>query len=209
MINGVSSPEPTPTAGQQGDWESLLPDVIDPANPPVGAFDGFAVLLAGESELPWAMVNWFGAVRGQQLFVGLANPADPDLPQADRTMPELTHGYCPDVYNNRRTLILNDTLGYNQFATNPVIDEFGIRTYQGSPLIDERTGHVWGTICAIGQNPRPRTVGRPAKLLMEHLRDLLMKPLYERVPLASASHHSTTPRALTAPAALTRPGFHR
>ncbi|WP_432156176.1 GAF domain-containing protein [Streptomyces sp. bgisy153] len=167
--------QPTP-----GDWESLLPDVIDLANPPVGAFDAFAALLGGESGLPYAMVNWFGVVPDQQLFVGLYNPVGTDLPQADRTMPELTHGWCPDVVKNRRTLILNDTLAYAQFATNPVIDEFGIRTYQGSPLIDPRTDQVWGTICGIGPTPRSRSVGRPSRAFMEHHRDLLVKAVQER-----------------------------
>ncbi|NBM14926.1 GAF domain-containing protein [Streptomyces sp. GC420] len=182
MIHGSVPETPLHQAGALSDWASRLPDVIDLANPPVGAFDAFAELLSEESGLPWAMVNWFGVVPEQQLFVGLSNPAGTDMPQADRTMPELTHGWCPDVYTNRRTLILNDTLAYANFATNPVIDEFGIRTYQGSPLIDHRTGQVWGTICAIGQNPRPRDVGRPARVLMEHYRDLLMTAVYERTP---------------------------
>lgn len=181
-MNHGTSHNPLPVLGTTTDWESSLPDVIDLANPPVGAFDAFADLLAGESNLPWAMVNWFGIVPGQQLFVGLSNPVGTDLPQADRTMPELTHGWCPDVVENRRTLILNDTLAYPQFATNPVIDEFGIRTYQGSPLIDRRTDRVWGTICVIGHNPRARSVGRPSRAFMEHHRDLLLNAVYERTP---------------------------
>ncbi|MFE6946005.1 GAF domain-containing protein [Streptomyces chartreusis] len=179
MIHGTNL-NPLPVPGDATDWEARLPDVIDLANPPVGAFDAFADLLTGESGLPWAMVNWFGVVPGQQLFVGLSNPVGTDLPQAERTMPELTHGWCPDVFENRRTLILHDTLAYAQFATNPVIDEFGIRTYQGTPLIDERTDRAWGTICGIGQNPRPRAVGRPSRTFMEHHSKLLLKAVYER-----------------------------
>jgi GAF domain-containing protein len=175
-LDGAPQPAPSTTT----DWESRLPDVIDLANPPVGAFDAFADLLADESGLPWGMVNWFGVVPGQQLFVGLSNPEGTDLPHADRTMPELTHGWCPDVVQNRRTLILHDTLAYAQFATNPVIDEFGIRTYQGTPLIDHRTDRVWGTLCGIGQNPRRRSVGRPSRAFMEHHRDLFMAAIYER-----------------------------
>lgn len=183
MIHGAT-PDPLLRKPAPGDWESGLPDVFDLDNPPVGAFDAFADLLAGESGLPYAMVNWFGIVPGQQLFVGLSNPVGTDLPQADRTMPELTHGWCPDVYQNRRTLILNDTLAYPQFASNPVIDEFGIRTYQGSPVIDDRTDKVWATICAIGPNPRDRSVGRPSRAFMEHHRDLLMKAIKERTRIS-------------------------
>ncbi|MFD4480419.1 GAF domain-containing protein [Streptomyces sp. NPDC058471] len=197
MIHGA--PGPLPTVSTDTDWESHLPDAIDLSNPPVSSFDAFADLLSDESGLPWAMVNWFGIRPGQQLFVGLSNPVGTDLPQADRTMPELTHGWCPDVVENRRTLILHDTLAYAEFATNPVIDEFGIRTYQGTPLIDPRTDRVWGTICAIGQNVRDRSVGRPSRMFMEHHSGLLVKavcershPLAPRIACRTVEAHSDT-----------------
>ncbi|MFJ6661360.1 GAF domain-containing protein [Streptomyces sp. NPDC091377] len=174
--SAVLAPLPRPE-----DWQAHLPDELNLNDPPLGAFDLFAAHLAGQSALPYAFVNWFGLVPQQMLFVGLANPPSASgLPQATRTMPELTHGYCPDVYETGRTLILNDTLAYARFASNPVIDEFGVRTYQGAQLRDPRTGKRWGTICATGPNPRARDVGRPAKQLMEHLRDLLVEAVVER-----------------------------
>ena len=37
---------------------------------------------------------------------------------------------------------------------NPVVDEIGIRSYLGAPLID-RTGTTLGTICIVDLEPRP------------------------------------------------------
>ncbi|MFE2473591.1 GAF domain-containing protein [Streptomyces mirabilis] len=164
-------------------WRAQLPDVIDLSNPPVGAFDAFADLISGESDLPYAMVNIFGSLPGKQLFVGLSNPTTIDLPQAERTMPAATHGWCPEVVDRRGSLVLHDTLAYAQFSTNPVIDEFGIRTYMGAPLLDKRAGRVWGTVCAIGPNPRHRATARSSRLLIEYHRDLLMDAIFERTRL--------------------------
>ncbi|MEU8351984.1 GAF domain-containing protein, partial [Streptomyces sp. NPDC048845] len=36
----------------------------------------------------------------------------------------------------------------------PIVDEIGIRSYLGAPLID-RTGMALGTICVVAQEPRP------------------------------------------------------
>ena len=47
---------------------------------------------------------------------------------------------------------------YPRFAGNPVVDEFGIRSYLGAPLIDS-TGMVLGTVCVVDVEPRPW--GRP------------------------------------------------
>jgi GAF domain-containing protein len=44
------------------------------------------------------------------------------------------------------------------FAGNPVVDEIGIRSYLGAPLIDW-TGATLGTICVLDREPRPW--GRP------------------------------------------------
>ncbi|MDX6362827.1 MAG: hypothetical protein QOC85_1837, partial [Streptomyces sp.] len=40
------------------------------------------------------------------------------------------------------------------FAGNPVVDEIGIRSYLGAPLID-RTGIALGTVCVVDVEPRP------------------------------------------------------
>ena len=46
------------------------------------------------------------------------------------------------------------TIDRTTLAGNPVVDEIGIRTYLGAPLID-RTGVAIGTICVVDLEPRP------------------------------------------------------
>ena len=36
----------------------------------------------------------------------------------------------------RKALVLEDVSDYPRFAGNPVVDEFGIRSYLGAPLVD-------------------------------------------------------------------------
>jgi GAF domain-containing protein len=64
------------------------------------------------------------------------------------------HGYCPHVVVRRKALVLDDVCDYPRFAGNPVVDEIGIRSYLGAPLID-RTGTALGTICVVDIEPRP------------------------------------------------------
>jgi GAF domain-containing protein len=54
--------------------------------------------------------------------------------------------------------VLDDVCDYPRFAGNPVVDEIGIRSYLGAPLID-RTGVALGTVCVVDIEPRPW--GRP------------------------------------------------
>ncbi|MEU0601183.1 GAF domain-containing protein [Streptomyces sp. NPDC006393] len=64
------------------------------------------------------------------------------------------HSFCPHVVARRRALVLEDVRDYPRFAGNPVVDEFGIRSYLGAPLIDS-TGMVLGTVCVVDVTPRP------------------------------------------------------
>ncbi|UNO43122.1 GAF domain-containing protein [Streptomyces sp. MST-110588] len=64
------------------------------------------------------------------------------------------HGYCPHVIVRRKALVLEDVCDYPRFAGNPVVDEIGIRSYLGAPLID-RTGTALGTVCVVDLEPRP------------------------------------------------------
>jgi hypothetical protein len=62
------------------------------------------------------------------------------------------HGFCPHVVTRRKALVLDDVFAYPRFAGNPVVDELGVRSYLGAPLIDE-DGMVLGTVCAIDPSP--------------------------------------------------------
>ncbi|NEY32031.1 GAF domain-containing protein [Streptomyces sp. PRKS01-65] len=128
------------------------------AQRPEPALDVFADRLAELAGAPYAMVNF--PVENGQFFAGLHAP-DPALTGAgDGTRPVFAraqprdHGFCPHVVARRKALVLEDVRDYPRFAGNPVVDEFGIRSYLGAPLIDS-TGTVLGTVSAADVRPRP------------------------------------------------------
>ncbi|MGP4047004.1 GAF domain-containing protein [Streptomyces sp. 2A115] len=134
---------------------------------PEPALDVFADRLAEIAVVPYAMVNFIDEER--QFFAGLHTPYG-SLPadllttartdHADGTEPRIgrymtrDYGFCPHVVVRRKALVLEDVRDYPRFAGNPVVDEFGIRSYLGAPLID-RTGIVLGTVSVIDVQPRP------------------------------------------------------
>ncbi|MFC8343372.1 GAF domain-containing protein [Streptomyces sp. NPDC057280] len=126
---------------------------------PEPALDAFADRLAEVTGAPYAMVNFLDEYG--QFFAGLHVPAvRPVLADADGPQPELgrrlarDQGFCPHVVVRRKALVLEDVSDYPRFAGNPVVDEFGIRSYLGAPLVD-RGGMVLGTVCVADVEPRP------------------------------------------------------
>ncbi|HEY7488588.1 MAG TPA: GAF domain-containing protein [Streptosporangiaceae bacterium] len=132
-------------------------------------FDGFAWSLAesartltGASDSPYAMVNFISRERQYfaGLFVAVQPPADSSVVAGSATGVQvgremgLDYGFCPHVVVRRRPLVLEDVCDYPRFAGNPVVDQVGIRSYLGAPLID-RTGVTLGTICVVDTEPRP------------------------------------------------------
>ncbi|MFE9514117.1 GAF domain-containing protein [Streptomyces sp. NPDC006643] len=151
---------------------------------PDAQFDAFATQLAQAAGAPYAMVNF---ITGHQFFAGLHTPSPgqsgqsgPDAgPEVSRIMSR-DHGYCPDVLNRRKALVLPDVYAYPRFASNEVVDLIGIRTYAGAPLIDERTDTVLGTVCFVGTDPRGKETGRDTLQLIKESRDELMRLIYQR-----------------------------
>ncbi|MFJ7768190.1 GAF domain-containing protein [Streptomyces sp. NPDC097107] len=128
------------------------------AERPDPALDAYAAHLAHLAEAPYAMVNFL--VEGGQFFAGLRVPEIAPVTRGDGTSPEFArvqprdHGFCPHVVVRRKALVLEDVRDYPRFAGNPVVDEFGIRSYLGAPLIDS-TGTVLGAVSAADVRPRP------------------------------------------------------
>ncbi|MFE3634609.1 GAF domain-containing protein [Streptomyces sp. NPDC059168] len=125
---------------------------------PEPALDAFADHLARLTGAPYAMVNFVGADR--QFFAGLRAPVpapvvrdDGSRPAVGRVLPR-DHGFCPHVVVRRKALVLEDVRDYPRFAGNPVVDEYGIRSYLGAPLLDS-SGMALGTVCAADVAPRP------------------------------------------------------
>ncbi|MEU9211038.1 GAF domain-containing protein [Streptomyces sp. NPDC048415] len=128
-------------------------------------FDAFAHRLAEVAAVPYSMVNFIDENR--QFFAGLHTPdrnGSDILSAACTTGDGADHGvgrymardygFCPHVVVRRRALVLEDVCDYPRFAGNPVVDEIGVRSYLGAPLIDQ-TGIALGTICAVDVEPRP------------------------------------------------------
>ncbi|MEU3397847.1 GAF domain-containing protein [Streptomyces filamentosus] len=113
---------------------------------PEPVFDEYARRLAETTGAPYAMVTFIDETR--QFFAGLHTP-DGAL---GRSMPR-DHGYCPHVVVRRKALVLEDVRDYPRFAGNPAVDEIGIRSYLGAPLID-RTGTALGTVCVVDTDVR-------------------------------------------------------
>jgi hypothetical protein len=135
---------------------------------PVPVLDALAAGLAADLDTPYAMVN---LITDRQVFAGLHIPTPgSDLPPLGRTM-RLDHGYCPALLERRTALVLPDVYGVARFASNPVVDQIGIRSYAGAPLIDPDTGLVLGTVCAVDIGPRPAGNARDTLRLIKHHRD--------------------------------------
>jgi GAF domain-containing protein len=124
---------------------------------PDPVLDSFAHRLAECTGAPYAMVNFVG--EQGQFFAGLHSPATGPVAKSDGSRPRVgrsmarDHGFCPHVVVRRKALVLEDVSDYPRFAGNPVVDEFGIRSYLGAPLIDT-TGMVLGTVCVADVEPR-------------------------------------------------------
>ncbi|MFE7129857.1 GAF domain-containing protein [Streptomyces sp. NPDC057638] len=152
---------------------------------PDPAFDEFAHRLAEVTAAPYSMVNFIDENR--QFFAGLHTPTGEyhgsDLTAVAAATGEVSrfmardHGYCPHVVVRRKALVLEDVCDYPRFAGNPVVDEIGIRSYLGAPLID-RTGVALGTICVVDTEPRPW--GRPGLETIKGLAAELMDQIHRR-----------------------------
>ncbi|MCH0541749.1 GAF domain-containing protein [Streptomyces sp. MUM 203J] len=124
---------------------------------PDPALDAFARRLAETTRAPYAMVNFIDEQR--QFFAGLHTPTGTHSTTHTPSGPvgrhmARDHGYCPHVVVRRKALVLEDVCDFPRFAGNPVVDEIGIRSYLGAPLL-EGTGAALGTVCVVDTEPRP------------------------------------------------------
>jgi GAF domain-containing protein len=130
---------------------------------PYAEFDELARRLAHDVGVPggYAMVNFVGP--DQQYFAGLYAPGASEAAeqaaaaaassQPGRVM-ALDHGFCPHVVLGHKTWALRDVRDYPRFNSNPVVDELGIYSYLGTPLLD-RNGAALGTMCVVATEAQP------------------------------------------------------
>lgn len=104
---------------------------------------------------PIALVNLY---LDKQNFVGVyVDPRHPAFGQVPDNMPD-GYGGCPMVIKRGKSLVLDDICAMPRFASNPAVDQFGVRSYAGAPLIHD--GIPFGTVCVIDQEPKPDWDGR-------------------------------------------------
>lgn len=138
-------------------------------------FDDLAAAMAAESGLSWSIVNLF---TDRQLFVGLHNPQD-GLPRMDRAMGRYA-GFCPEVLERGRSLVLPDVYAHPRFAGNEVVDGFGIRTYIGAPLIVDDV--AIGTVCLLGQEPRDLSTAHQSLQMIKRQADKVVAMIRATAP---------------------------
>jgi GAF domain-containing protein len=140
--------------------------------------DEFARRVVEITGAPLAMINFvqddLQYLGG--LHVGSTVPGALPAALAGRTFAR-EHGYCPHVVVRRKALVLDDVCDYPRFAGNPVVDQIGIRSYLGAPLID-RTGVALGTVCVVDIDPRPW--GRPGLETIKALASELVAQIHAR-----------------------------
>lgn len=126
----------------------------------------FATELGDVADGLYAMVN---LISDQQRFVGLHNP--PGKRPVGRAM-RRDHGYCPEVADRGRALVLPDVCAAPRFASNHVVDAVGIRTYAGAPLLHQDV--CFGTLCVIGTERMPEdTAETSLALIKQHSAQLM------------------------------------
>jgi hypothetical protein len=123
-------------------------------------FDEVARRAAEATGATAAMVNMVG--ENGQYLVGLygKEPASGDaafLGDPGRYA-EMDQGFCVHVVGRKAALTLDDVFDFSRFRGNPIVDELGVRSYIGVPLIDD-DGTVIGTVCAIDPAPRSEAEG--------------------------------------------------
>lgn len=163
-----ASPDRAPAVGSAARRAQVIRDlgltfeanrVADDLSADLGVGTGFA----------YGFVNLFGV---EQTFIGLYQPPPgAGYVTVGRSMP-LDHGWCPEVVQRGRALPLHDVYACTRFASNPVVDAVGIRSYFGAPWIYQGARGTkpvtLGTVCVIDPDPRSESDAR-------RLQDLVKK----------------------------------
>jgi hypothetical protein len=145
-------------------------------------FDRVARLAATFTQSPLAMVNFINDER--QMFRGMYVPSNPDEqssgPEAGGIVFDLSnvareapgdYGFCPHVVAQGSQLALDDVFDYPRFKGNALVNDMGVRSYLGTPLVDN-TGMILGTVCVA--DVKPRTWDRNLREGMQELTQTLL-----------------------------------
>ncbi|EFG03931.1 GAF domain-containing protein (plasmid) [Streptomyces clavuligerus] len=138
--------------------------------------DEAATALGRAADADYAMVNIL--TQDGQWFAGLYRAPRPHLPLIPRTMP-LTDGFCPALTaRGGLALVLTDVHDHPRLRSNAVVDQLGIRSYVGAPLIDPATGITLATLCFINTTALPQKTEHDQLHLIKTRRDELNPRLF-------------------------------
>ena len=115
---------------------------------PEEAFDRYPRLVRRTVGVPVAFISLVDSSR--QFFKSQLGMPEP---WAGRRQTPLSHSFCKQVVNDDAPLIVDDARGDERVCDNPAIEELGVVAYAGFPL-RAASGHVLGTLCAVGGEPR-------------------------------------------------------
>ncbi|MFE4829892.1 GAF domain-containing protein [Streptomyces sp. NPDC056672] len=147
---------------------------------PVPEFDALATRLAEDAQVAYAMVNLVSLGGRRQYFTGLHCPdGQGELPAVGRTM-DMDAGFCTELLKRKHPLPLHDVYAAPRYASNPVVDQIGARTYAGAQLIDHESGVTLGTVCYVGTERRDEKTNHAALALIKTYRDEVMHLIHER-----------------------------
>ncbi len=142
-------------------------------------FDRVARLAATFTQSPLAMVNFIN--DEQQMFRGMYVPnGDDETPGQGGIVFDLSnmareapgdYGFCPHVVAQGSQLALEDVFDYPRFKGNPLVNDMGVRSYLGTPLVDN-TGMILGTVCVA--DTKPRAWDRKLRAGMQELSETLL-----------------------------------
>jgi GAF domain-containing protein len=116
--------------------------------PPDAAFDRLSRIACRVLHAPVSLVSLVDHDR--QFFkscIGLPEPL------ASTRQTPLSHSFCQHVVATGRPLIVEDARSNPLVRLNPAIQEMGIVSYAGIPLVTS-TGHTVGSFCVIDSRPR-------------------------------------------------------
>jgi GAF domain-containing protein len=133
---------------------------------PIPELDALATSLARDVSDQTGIPDGFAAFvnvmkEGYQYFAGIYLPRDkgaavgvpaaaPEVPAESRFMPR-SEGWCVYTVERKRPLPLRNIFDKPRWSANGAVYKLGAETYLGAPLINSRSGIVFGTVAVVGQ----------------------------------------------------------
>src|SRR5262245_3770663 len=116
-------------------------------SPPEEAFDRLTRLAASVLQVPVAVVS---LVDGERQF--FKSQCGMNEPLATTRQTAVHHSFCKHAVELRAPVLVPDLTRDPAFMESPLIAEFGVMAYAGSPLMTS-DGHALGTCCVMDARP--------------------------------------------------------